>query len=79
MALNVSNRQVEAGLTAEPEGEGLLRRAVPGEGGGIVAGNSDPDPVAGRDDGGDGPQCGVLVGLGVVGRRAVRATVVSIC
>jgi NAD(P)-dependent dehydrogenase (short-subunit alcohol dehydrogenase family) len=41
---------------AAPEGEGLLRRAVPGEAGGIVAGNSDPDPVAGRDDGGDGQQ-----------------------
>ena len=51
-----ANREVEVGVAAESEGEGLLRRAVPGEAGGIVAGHSDPDPVAGRDDGGDGQQ-----------------------
>ena len=51
-----SKRKVEVGTAAECEGESLFRRAVPGEAGGIVAGNSDPDPVAGRDDGGDGQQ-----------------------
>jgi hypothetical protein len=53
-SLAASDREVEVGVAAESEGEGLLRRAVPGEAGGIVAGNSGPDPVAGRDDGGDG-------------------------
>ncbi len=53
-ALLITDREVEVGVAAEAEGEGLLRRAVPGEAGGIVAGDGDPDPVAGRDDGGDG-------------------------
>ena len=44
------------GVAAESEGEGLLRRAVPGEAGRIVAGDGDPDPVARRDDSGDGQQ-----------------------
>jgi [ribosomal protein S5]-alanine N-acetyltransferase len=52
----LTDREVEVGVAAESEGEGLLRRAVPGEAGGIVAGDSDPDPVAGRDDGGDRQQ-----------------------
>jgi hypothetical protein len=55
-SLAMSDREVQVGVAAEPESEGLLRRAVPGEAGGIVAGDSHPDAVAGRDDGGDGQQ-----------------------